>query len=80
MWQALSCIYSLPPFPLLEALYETLGFEPNEIFVDNMNNNLTSLASLNIAIIATDYTELSIVTLLNIQETYSSVTNISQPY
>ena len=40
-----------------------------------MNNNLTSLASLNIAIIATDYTELSIVTLLNIQETYSSVTN-----
>ena len=37
-----------------------------------MNNNLTSLASLNFAIIATDYTELSIVTLLNIQETYSS--------
>ena len=40
-----------------------------------MNNNLTSLASLNIAIIATDYTELSIVTLLNIQETYSSAIN-----
>ena len=40
-----------------------------------MNNNLTSLTSLNIAIIATDYTELSIVTLLNIQETYSSAIN-----
>ena len=40
-----------------------------------MNNNLTSLASLNIAIIATDYTELSIVTPLNIQETYSSAIN-----
>ena len=40
-----------------------------------MNNNLTSLASLNIAIIATDYTELSIVTLLYIQETYSSAIN-----
>ena len=40
-----------------------------------MNNNLTSLASLNIAIIATDYTELSIVTLLNIQATYSSAIN-----
>ena len=40
-----------------------------------MNNNLTSLASLNIAIITTDYTELSIVTLLNIQETYSSAIN-----
>lgn len=40
-----------------------------------MNNNLTSLASLYIAIIATDYTELSIVTLLNIQETYSSAIN-----
>ena len=29
----------LPSIPTAEQICETLGFEPNEVFVDNSNNN-----------------------------------------
>lgn len=54
----------LPSIPQLEALCEALGFEPNEVFVDNTNNKLASPAPLNIAVAGTGYVGLSIATLL----------------
>lgn len=54
----------LPSIPQLEALCEALGFEPDEVFVDNTNNKLTSPAPLNIAVAGTGYVGLSIATLL----------------
>lgn len=54
----------LPSIPQLEALCEVLGFEPNEVFVDNTNNKLASPAPLNIAVAGTGYVGLSIATLL----------------
>ena len=54
----------LPSLPQLEALCETLGFEPDEVFVDNTNNKLASPAPLNIAVAGTGYVGLSIATLL----------------
>ena len=54
----------LPSIPQLEALCEALGFEPDEVFVDNTNNKLASPALLNIAVAGTGYVGLSIATLL----------------
>lgn len=54
----------LPSIPQLEALCESLGFEPDEVFVDNTNNKLASPAPLNIAVAGTGYVGLSIATLL----------------
>ena len=54
----------LPSIPQLEALCEALGFEPDEVFVDNTNTKLTSPAPLNIAVAGTGYVGLSIATLL----------------
>ena len=54
----------LPSIPQLEALCEALGFEPDEVFVDNTNNKLASPAPLNIAVAGTGYVGLSIATLL----------------
>lgn len=54
----------LPSIPQLEALCEALGFEPDEVFVDNTNNNFASPAPLNIAVAGTGYVGLSIATLL----------------
>lgn len=54
----------LPSIPQLEALCETLGFEPDEVFVDNTNTKLASPAPLNIAVAGTGYVGLSIATLL----------------
>lgn len=54
----------LPAIPQLEALCEALGFEPDEVFVDNTNNKLASPAPLNIAVAGTGYVGLSIATLL----------------
>ena len=54
----------LPSIPQLEALCEALGFEPDEVFVDNTNTKLASLAPLNIAVAGTGYVGLSIATLL----------------
>ena len=54
----------LPSIPQLEQLGETLGFEPDEVFVDNSNNKLPSPSPLNIAVAGTGYVGLSIATLL----------------
>lgn len=54
----------LPSIPQLEALCKALGFEPDEVFVDNTNNKLASPAPLNIAVAGTGYVGLSIATLL----------------
>lgn len=54
----------LPSIPQLEALCEALGFEPDEVFVDNTNNKFASPAPLNIAVAGTGYVGLSIATLL----------------
>lgn len=54
----------LPAIPQLEALCEALGFEPDEVFVDNTNNKLASPSPLNIAVAGTGYVGLSIATLL----------------
>ncbi len=54
----------LPSIPQLEALCEALGFEPDEVFVDNTNNKLASPAPLNVAVAGTGYVGLSIATLL----------------
>ena len=54
----------LPSIPQLEALCEVLGFEPDEVFVDNTNNKLASPAPLNVAVAGTGYVGLSIATLL----------------
>ena len=54
----------LPSIPQLEQLGETLGFEPDEVFVDNSNNKLPSHSPLNIAVAGTGYVGLSIATLL----------------
>ena len=54
----------LPSIPQLEALCEALGFEPDEVFVDNTNNKLASPSPLNIAVAGTGYVGLSIATLL----------------
>lgn len=54
----------LPAIPQLEALCEALGFEPDEVFVDNTYNKLASPAPLNIAVAGTGYVGLSIATLL----------------
>ena len=54
----------LPSIPQLEALCEALGFEPDEVFVDNTNTKLASPAPLNIAVAGTGYVGLSIATLL----------------
>ena len=54
----------LPSIPQLEALCEALGFEPDEVFVNNTNNKLASPAPLNIAVAGTGYVGLSIATLL----------------
>ena len=45
----------LPSIPQLEALCEALGFEPDEVFVDNTNNKLASPAPLNIAVLSIVY-------------------------
>lgn len=54
----------LPSIPQLEQLGETLGFEPDEVFVDNSSNMLPSPSPLNIAVAGTGYVGLSIATLL----------------
>jgi len=54
----------LPSIPQLKQLGETLGFEPDEMFVDNSNNKLPSPSPLNIAVAGTGYVGLSIATLL----------------
>ena len=54
----------LPSIPQLEALCEALGFEPDEVFVDNTNTKLASPAPLNIAVAGIGYVGLSIATLL----------------
>ena len=54
----------LPSIPQLEQLGETLGFEPDEVFVDNSSNKLPSPSPLNIAVAGTGYVGLSIATLL----------------
>ncbi len=54
----------LPSIPQLEQICETLGFEPNEVFVDNSNNKLPAPSPLNIAVAGTGYVGLSIATLL----------------
>ena len=54
----------LPSIPQLEALCETLGFEPDEVFVDNTSNKLVSPSPLNIAVAGTGYVGLSIATVL----------------
>ena len=43
----------LPSIPQLEQLGETLGFEPDEVFVDNSSNKLPSPSPLNIAVAGT---------------------------
>ena len=52
------------PIPQLEQLGKTLGFEPDEVFVDNSSNKLPSPSPLNIAVAGTGYVGLSIATLL----------------
>ena len=54
----------LPSIPQLEALCEALGFEPDEVFVDNTNTKLASPSPLNIAVAGIGYVGLSIATLL----------------
>ena len=54
----------LPSIPQLEQLGETLGFEPDEVFIDNSSNKLPSPSPLNIAVAGTGYVGLSIATLL----------------
>ena len=54
----------LPSIPQLEQLGKTLGFEPDEVFVDNSSNKLPSPSPLNIAVAGTGYVGLSIATLL----------------
>ena len=54
----------LPSIPQLEQICETLGFEPDEVFVDNSNNKLPAPSPLNIAVAGTGYVGLSIATLL----------------
>lgn len=54
----------LPTIPQLEQLGETLGLEPDKVFVDNSTNKLPSPSPLNIAVAGTGYVGLSIATLL----------------
>lgn len=54
----------LPSIPQLEQLGETLGFEPDKVFVNNSNNKMPSPSPLNIAVAGTGYVGLSIATLL----------------
>ena len=54
----------LPSIPQLEQLGETLGFEPDIVFVNNSNNKMPSPSPLNIAVAGTGYVGLSIATLL----------------
>lgn len=54
----------LPTIPQLEQLVETLGLEPDKVFVDNSTNKLPSPSPLNIAVAGTGYVGLSIATLL----------------
>lgn len=54
----------LPSIPQLEQIGETLGFEPDEVFVDNSSNKLPSPSPLNIAVAGTGYVGLSLATLL----------------
>ena len=54
----------LPTIPQLEQLGETLGLEPDNVFVDNSTNKLPSPSPLNIAVAGTGYVGLSIATLL----------------
>lgn len=54
----------LPSIPQLEQLGETLGFEPDEVFLDKSNNKLPSPSPVNIAVAGTGYVGLSIATLL----------------
>ena len=63
----------LPSIPQLEALCEALGFEPDEVFVDNTNNKLASPSPLNIAVAGTGYVGLSIATLLAQQNHVTAV-------
>ena len=54
----------IPSIPQLEQLGETLGFEPQTLFVETSNNKLPSPSPLNIAVAGTGYVGLSIATLL----------------
>ena len=54
----------IPSIPQLEQLGETLGFEPQTLFVEKNNNKLPSSSPLNIAVAGTGYVGLSIATLL----------------
>ena len=54
----------IPSIPQLEQLGETLGFEPQTLFVDAGNTKLPSPSPLNIAVAGTGYVGLSIATLL----------------
>lgn len=54
----------LPTIPQLEQLGETLGLEPDKVFVDNSTNKLPSPSPLNIAVAGTGYVGLSIATFL----------------
>lgn len=54
----------LPTIPQLEQLGETLGLEPDKVFVDNSTNKVPSPSPLNIAVAGTGYVGLSIATLL----------------
>ena len=54
----------IPSISQLESLGECLGFEPDEVFVEQSVSRLTSPSPLNIAVAGTGYVGLSIATLL----------------
>ncbi len=54
----------IPSIPQLESLGECLGFDPDEVFIDQSASRLPSPSPLNIAVAGTGYVGLSIATLL----------------
>ena len=68
----------LPTIPQLEQLGETLGLEPDKVFVDNSTNKLPSPSPLNIAVAGTGYVGLSIATLLAQHKHVTAVDSIPE--
>ena len=68
----------IPSIPQLEQLGETLGFEPQTLFVETSNNKLPSPSPLNIAVAWTGYVGLSIATLLAQHNHVTAVDIISE--
>lgn len=58
-----ACDY-FPSIPQLEALGETLGFEPAEFFIDENDNGIKAVSPMNIAVAGTGYVGLSLAVLL----------------